>query len=86
MTLIGKNTVASCGLDRHLNVYFKASGNLPEHHIYLKSKLSCLLPIEVPEEEESDKDDEDFDDDDGEEGGEISDDLEDDEQEDGDDQ
>ena len=77
MFLLNKTTIASCGLDRFLNVY-DYKNNCIETHLYLKTKLNCLLPIEYPEVvEESEEEDDEYND--GEEGGEISDDLEDEE-------
>ena len=75
--LISKNLIASCGLDRNLNV-FNHKNNIIDSHLYLKTKLTCLLPYETPEEELSSKD-EDSEEDGEEEGGEISDDLDDEE-------
>ena len=68
---INNNLIASCGLDRCLNVFNQKYANV-ESHLYLKTKLNCLLPVEVPEDElKSEEEDEEED----EEGGEISDDL-----------
>ena len=59
--LISKNIIASCGLDRYLNV-FNHKNNIIDSHLYLKTKLTCLLPYETPEEEESSEEDDSKDD------------------------
>jgi hypothetical protein len=78
---INKNTVASCGLDRHLNIFDCKQKSL-EKHLYLKTKLTCLLPVEYPEVEETSEEEEDEDMDGDEEGGEESDELDEEDEED----
>lgn len=69
---MNKDFIASCGFDRCLNVFNSKHADV-ESHFYLKTKLTCLAAMEVPEPEESEDDEEEeFED---EEGGELSDDL-----------
>ena len=75
MFAVNKNIVTSCGLDRYLNV-FDCKHNLLDKHLYMKTKLNCILPIEFPEVEKSEDDEMDEEDEeDYEEGGEESDDT-----------
>jgi hypothetical protein len=75
LVVLNKNLIASCGLDRCLNVFNEKYCNV-EAHLYLKTKLTCLTPIEVPEVEESqDEEEGEYGDENDEEGGELSDEL-----------
>jgi len=60
LMLLNKTLIGSCGLDRYLNV-FHHKNNLLESHLYLKSKLNCMMPYELPEDEESEEELEDED-------------------------